>query len=284
MNYKFTDRVRHALARAREEAIRLQHDYVGTEHLLLGLVREPEGKATAILLRVRVTPEAVRDLVNSSIRPGKKTIALGELTYTSRAKKCLEFAMQSARDLDNDYVGTEHLLLGILREENGIGAQVLNNLGLTYGLGVSILLDKSFIAPAPSEPTTSFRIAIDDASDRSIYEQIIAQVQEGVATGALRAGTRLTPVRQLADELDIAPGTVARAFSELERLGVVVTEGARGTRIAERSDKAGADRLEQLVGLLRPVAVAAFHLGGTADELKTALDRAMTGIYESPSP
>jgi DNA-binding transcriptional regulator YhcF (GntR family) len=127
-------------------------------------------------------------------------------------------------------------------------------------------------------------VQVDDASDRSIYEQIIAQVQEGVATGALRPGDRLPPVRHLADQLDIAPGTVARAYSELERLRVVVTEGARGTRIAERSDKGKADRLEQLVGLLRPVAVAAFHLGGTADELKAALDRAMAGIYEAPSP
>src|SRR4029078_3444010 len=128
---------------------------------------------------------------------------------------------------------------------------------------LSLVFDPTITTPSQSAPFSSFQFRIDDASDKSIYEQIIGQVQEGVATGALRPGDRLQPVRQLADELDIAPGTVARAYSELERLGVGVTEGARGTRIAERNDKANVDRLEQLVGLLRPIAVAAFHLGGT---------------------
>jgi DNA-binding transcriptional regulator YhcF (GntR family) len=124
-------------------------------------------------------------------------------------------------------------------------------------------------------------VTIDDRSDRSIYEQIIAQVQEAVATGALRTGDRLQPVRRLADDLDIAPGTVARAYTELERLKVVVTEGARGTRIAERvSQQAKSERPDTLAGLLRPVAVAAFHMGASASELRSALDEAMKGIYE----
>jgi DNA-binding transcriptional regulator YhcF (GntR family) len=85
-------------------------------------------------------------------------------------------------------------------------------------------------------------------------------------------------VRQLADELDIAPGTVARAYSELERRGVVVTDGARGTRVAERERPPAPDRPETLTGLLRPVAVAAYHMGATAQELRAALERAMHGI------
>src|SRR5206468_2526682 len=79
-----------------------------------------------------------------------------------------------------------------------------------------------------------FEVRIDDASDRAIHEQIVSQIQEAVATGTLRPGNRLPPVRQLADQLEIAPGTVARAYSELERRGIVVTDGARGTRVAER--------------------------------------------------
>jgi GntR family transcriptional regulator len=88
-------------------------------------------------------------------------------------------------------------------------------------------------------------------------------------------------VRRLAEELDIAPGTVARAYSELERLGVVVTEGARGTRVAKqpKTPLPEAERPETLEGLLRPVAVAAFHLGATGEELRDALDRAMHGIF-----
>jgi DNA-binding transcriptional regulator YhcF (GntR family) len=108
-------------------------------------------------------------------------------------------------------------------------------------------------------------------------------VQEGIATGVLKPGDRLRAVRQLADELEIAPGTVAKAYAELERLGVVVTAGARGTRIAERGDAGGpAENADTIVGLLRPVAVAAFHMGANAHELRAALEQAMKGIFETP--
>jgi len=130
MNYNFTDRVRKVLAMAREEAIRLQHDYVGTEHILLGLIREGEGVAAAVLTNLNVDLDEVHDRVEDSVRKGKATIALGELPYTSRAKKVLEFAMTEAREFNHSYVGTEHLLLGLLREEKGIAAQVLNDLGI----------------------------------------------------------------------------------------------------------------------------------------------------------
>src|SRR5690554_1217575 len=129
MNYNFTDRVRKVLAMAREEAIRLQHDYVGTEHILLGLIREGEGVAAAVLMNLNVDLEQIHERVEESVRKGKATIALGELPYTSRAKKVLEYAMAEARELNHSYVGTEHLLLGLLREEKGIAAQVLNSLG-----------------------------------------------------------------------------------------------------------------------------------------------------------
>ena len=131
MNYNFTDRVRKVLAMAREEAIRLQHDYVGTEHILLGLIREGEGVAAAVLTNLNVDLEQVQERIEESVRRGKATIALGELPYTSRAKKVLEFAMAEARELNHSYVGTEHLLLGLLREEKGIAAEVLNQLGVT---------------------------------------------------------------------------------------------------------------------------------------------------------
>ena len=131
MNYNFTDRVRKVLAMAREEAIRLQHDYVGTEHILLGLIREGEGVAAAVLTNLSVDLDQIHERVEESVRKGKATIALGELPYTSRAKKVLEFAMAEARELNHSYVGTEHLLLGLLREEKGIAAQVLNSLGVS---------------------------------------------------------------------------------------------------------------------------------------------------------
>src|SRR5690606_16330820 len=122
---------RKVLAMAREEAIRLQHDYVGTEHILLGLIREGEGVAAAVLMNLNVDLEQIHERVEESVRKGKATIALGELPYTSRAKKVLEYAMAEARELNHSYVGTEHLLLGLMREEKGIAAQVLNSLGVS---------------------------------------------------------------------------------------------------------------------------------------------------------
>ncbi len=131
MQYNFTDRVRKVLAMARDEAGRLQHDYVGTEHILLGLIREGEGVAAAVLSNLAANLEQIHEQVEASVKPGKATIALGELPYTTRAKKVLEFAMTEARELNHSYVGTEHLLLGLLREEKGIAAQVLNAVGIT---------------------------------------------------------------------------------------------------------------------------------------------------------
>ncbi len=131
MNYNFTERVRKVLSMARQEAIRLQHDYVGTEHVLLGLIREGEGVATRVLGNLNVDLDQIHERVDESVRSGKATIALGELPYTNPAKKVLEFAMAEARELNHSYVGTEHLLLGLLRESNGVAAQVLNSLGVT---------------------------------------------------------------------------------------------------------------------------------------------------------
>ena len=131
MNYNFTERVRKVLSMARQEAIRLQHDYVGTEHILLGLIREGEGVAAHVLGNLSADLDRIHERVEESVRKGKATIALGELPYTSPAKKVLEFAMSEAHELNHSYVGTEHLLLGLLRESKGIAAQVLNSLGVT---------------------------------------------------------------------------------------------------------------------------------------------------------
>ncbi len=155
MNYNFTDRVRKVLAMAREEAIRLQHDYVGTEHILLGLIREGEGVAAAVLMNLNVDLEQIHERIEESVKKGKATIALGELPYTSRAKKVLEYAMAEARELNHSYVGTEHLLLGLLREEKGIAAQVLNSMGLTLDEARSETLKLLGSDVNPTPPSSS---------------------------------------------------------------------------------------------------------------------------------
>ncbi|HET9065783.1 MAG TPA: ATP-dependent Clp protease ATP-binding subunit [Gemmatimonadales bacterium] len=130
--YNFTDRVRKVLQMAREEAARLHHEYVGTEHILLGLIREGEGVAAAVLTNLGVDLDDVQQKIEETVKKGKTAAATGpELPYTSRAKKVLELAMMEARELSHSYVGTEHLLLGLLREEKGIAAQVLTDAGVT---------------------------------------------------------------------------------------------------------------------------------------------------------
>lgn len=287
MNYNFTDECRRLLAAAREAAIELDDDFVGTEHILLGALKDRQVEslldrlgARAVELRLEVLRRRRRSSPEAAPGAGRpwrrRTPAKGELPYSSRAKKVLEFSMAEAREARDDYVGTEHILMGLIREEKGLAAEVL-----VEG-GVTLLRARAARAGEEVEPHSRLRVALDDASERSIYEQIVAQITEAVATGVLRPGERLPTVRQLADELDIAPGTVARAYSELERQNLVVTEGARGTRVADRQPlpPAAGDRPETLAGLLRPVAVAAFHLGGTADELRAALEEAMRGIFD----
>jgi ATP-dependent Clp protease ATP-binding subunit ClpC len=139
--FNFTERVRKILAMARQEALRLNHEYVGTEHILLGLIREGEGVAAAVLQNLHVNLGEIQEGVEALVKKGKAAPVVGpELPYTSRAKKVLEFAMTEARELNHSYVGTEHLLLGLLREEKGIAAQALNKVGVDlYAARVEML-------------------------------------------------------------------------------------------------------------------------------------------------
>jgi ATP-dependent Clp protease ATP-binding subunit ClpC len=127
---KFTERARKVIRLAQEEAQRFQHNYIGTEHLLLGLVREGEGVAAKVLTSLGVDLKMVRKAVEDIIGRGDR-IVLGEIGLTPRAKKVIEFAVDEARGLHHGYIGTEHLLLGLLREGEGIGAGVLVSFGLS---------------------------------------------------------------------------------------------------------------------------------------------------------
>jgi DNA-binding transcriptional regulator YhcF (GntR family) len=294
MKYNFTDRTRKVLALAREEAIRMGHDYVGTEHLLLGLVREGKGLGFAVLGKAGVEAEALEAAVHKSVRRGNAVMKIGELPYTSRAKKVLEFAMTEARELNHSYVGTEHLLLGLLREERGIAARVILAEGLDLETARGLVQrqlpgrskggDQATGAVPGEEPGSDavWYLELDASSGTPIYEQIAGKIEEAVATGRLGAGERLPSVRDLAAELGVAPGTVARAYSELESRGVVRTEGAKGTSVAavDRNPVPRQDPAAGLERLLRRTVVAAFHRGSTAEDVRAALERAMKGILK----
>ncbi|MGV3709374.1 MAG: Clp protease N-terminal domain-containing protein [Gemmatimonas sp.] len=130
--YNFTERVRKVLHMAREQASALHHEYVGTEHILLGLLADNEGVAIAVLESMQIDRDALRATLLQIVQRGKEAQATGpDLPYTSRAKKVLELAMENARKLSHGYVGTEHLLMALIDEEKGIAAQVLIRAGAT---------------------------------------------------------------------------------------------------------------------------------------------------------
>src|SRR6266704_1033597 len=127
---KFTERARKVLQLAQEEAQRFNHNYIGTEHLLLGLVREGEGVAAKVLGNLGVELNKVRSAVEFIIGRGDRTVA-GDIGLTPRAKKVIELSVDEARRLNHHYIGTEHLLLGLVREGEGIAAGVLESLGVS---------------------------------------------------------------------------------------------------------------------------------------------------------
>ncbi|MCC6662017.1 MAG: ATP-dependent Clp protease ATP-binding subunit [Phycisphaerales bacterium] len=127
---RFTDRARKVMALANQEAQRFNHEYIGTEHILLGLVKEGSGVGANVLKNLEVDLRKVRLEVEKLVKAGPEMVTMGKLPQTPRAKKVIEYAIEEARNLNHNYVGTEHLLLGLLREHDGVAAQVLRNLGL----------------------------------------------------------------------------------------------------------------------------------------------------------
>jgi ATP-dependent Clp protease ATP-binding subunit ClpC len=134
MQERFTERVRKVIALARQEAIRLHHDYIGTEHLLLGLVKEGEGVAAVVLTNLGVNFEDLRRSVENAVSSGSETLVLGEVPLNQEARSALNHAVDEARKMNHTYIGTEHLLLGLLREERGVACQVLQSLGMDIEL------------------------------------------------------------------------------------------------------------------------------------------------------
>src|SRR5438128_8653081 len=130
MYERFTERARKVMQLANQEAQRFNHEYVGTEHVLLGLIKEGSGVAANVLKNLDVDLRKIRNEVEKIVQAGPDMVTMGKLPQTPRAKKVIEYAIEEARNLNHTYIGTEHLLLGLLREEEGLAAQILVNLGL----------------------------------------------------------------------------------------------------------------------------------------------------------
>lgn len=131
MYERFTDRSRKVMQLANQEAQRFNHEYVGTEHILLGLAKEGSGVAANVLKNLDIDLAKVRAEVEKIVQPGATMIPMGKLPQTPRTKQVLAYAIEEAKNLDHNYVGTEHLLLGLVREDQGIAAQVIKDFGVT---------------------------------------------------------------------------------------------------------------------------------------------------------
>jgi hypothetical protein len=131
MYERFTDRARKVMQLANQEAQRFNHEYIGTEHILLGIIKEGSGVAAHVLKSLNIDPGTIRQEVEQIAQPAPERVTTGKLPQTSGAKKVIEYSIEEARNLNHNYVGSEHLLLGLLREQEGLAAQVLVNLGLT---------------------------------------------------------------------------------------------------------------------------------------------------------
>jgi hypothetical protein len=229
--YNFTDRVRKVLQMAREEAARLQHEYVGTEHILLGLIREGEGVAAAALTNLNVDLADVTARVNETVKEGKNQAKSRDLPYTSRAKKILEFSMSEARELNHPYVGTEHLLLGVLREEKGIAAQVLNDAGITVEMArkeiIRILGREPPQSAAVRRPFTGRRLLHPESADQLFTFAIafieLYRLRDGTYPDSLEA----LPFLSAHDRHSLVSGLRYEKLPDGYALDVVMPEGEK---------------------------------------------------------
>ncbi len=175
---RFTDRARNVVVLAQEEARLLRHNYIGTEHLLLGLLREGNGVAAKVLESLGISLETIRVQVEEIIGQGQ-TAPRGHIPFTPRAKKVLELSWREAKKLRHNYIGTEHVLLGLLREGNGVGAQLLVKLGADHarvrGQVLGLLTGGSQEAAQALARTRLVRMTVP--ADLREYEKQIAQVR-----------------------------------------------------------------------------------------------------------
>lgn len=204
MYERFTDRSCKVMQLANQAAQRLNHEYIGTEHMLIGLVNEGAGVASHVLKSLGISSESVIKQVYALTIPGPDMVTLGKMPQTPRAKRACEFAIEEARNMGHNYVGTEHLLLGLLREGEGVAAQVLLNLGITS-------LDK-----VRDETLHLLGFGLDDAADPVLnldaeHAKFVAFIRDIAATRK-----RVSDLESMADDvrklLDVLPIEVDTSY------------------------------------------------------------------------
>jgi ATP-dependent Clp protease ATP-binding subunit ClpA len=232
--FTFTDGVRAALARGREEATRLQHEYVGTEHILLGLVHQREEVAAIVLRNLGVDLDQLQRQVEEAAKTGKAARTTGpDLPYTPRARKVLELAMSEARELDSRQVGTEHLLLGLLREERGLAVAVLVGAGVTLDAARAEIARVGGVASSPhvgmeagARDVASFRLG------PRAREVVRRALDETVERGHAEVGTAHLLLGALAEPDGMAAVLVDRLGIDRAALRDAIGAGFGDTALA----------------------------------------------------
>src|SRR5690554_6865551 len=180
---RFTDRARRVVVLAQEEARMLNHNYIGTEHILLGLIHEGEGVAAKALESLGISLEAVRDQVQEIIGQGQQAPS-GHIPFTPRAKKVLELSLREALQLGHNYIGTEHILLGLIREGEGVAAQVLGKLGADLG-GVRQQVIQLLSGYEGKEPATAGGPQEGTPSGSTVLDQFGRNLTQAAREGKL---------------------------------------------------------------------------------------------------
>ncbi len=230
---RFTDRARKVMALANQEAQRFNHEYIGTEHLLLGLVKEGSGVGANVLKNLGVGLQNVRQEVERLVKAGPEMVTMGKLPQTPRVIQAIKYAIGEARNLNHNYVGTEHVLLGLLREQDGVAAEVLRNLGLKLEEVreevLNLLADaespEGGEAPPLRREGCELCLVLPEL-ERGSRPQLIAELRETFAVLADNQGTRGWCVLILKDHVehmaDLSAERQLRVFEDVACVAAVV--------------------------------------------------------------
>jgi ATP-dependent Clp protease ATP-binding subunit ClpA len=216
--YNFTERVRTVLAMARTEAVECRHEYVGTEHILLGILREGEGVASTALVNLGIKPQRLRETIVEVMVAGTNQHVGPDLPYTSRGKKVLELAMSEARQFGHSYVGTEHLLLGLIREEKGIAGQILIASGASIDRTRQTVLE-IIGSDRHKSPVKTMTAMFQNPKRNEPWDDLPEPIRRVVEAAHLAARAAERPTPGLADLLEatiLSSLEIAAAFTSRE--------------------------------------------------------------------
>jgi ATP-dependent Clp protease ATP-binding subunit ClpC len=192
---RFTDRARRVVVLAQEEARMLNHNYIGTEHILLGLIHEGEGVAAKALTAMGIRLDAMRQAVEDIIGRGQQE-PFGHIPFTPRSKKVLELSLREALSLGSDYIGTEHILLALLREGDGVGAQILVGAGADLNRvrqQVINELPRGREEDIPSPPVSALRLSVSAPTPSYEYQLVRRLTSFAVRLNAIEERLRPSP-------------------------------------------------------------------------------------------